>query len=207
MTALDAIKQRTFPVKYRNRDGDLMSGTAFVIDHQGKEYLVTAHHIVTDDAPSSRIEVFHGGKWIEEWYTLVGLGPVLSDRSSKVDVAVLKLWNSLPTGASVAVSSAGLVDGQVVHILGFPTAKSAFSTVTVVTGTFTGFRDEESCMHFEAEATKGMSGGPVVFVPEGQSSSEPRIAGVVAHIPSTPCSVPLPSTMAAYDIRRAIDLI
>ena len=204
---LDAIEQRIFPVRFPSRTEGLIAGTAFMVDYGGQSYLVTAHHVVTDDSPFHWIDIFYEGKWTNEPYTLIGLGPEKGDRSSKVDVAVIKPVNVLPSGPPVEARSDGLVERRPVRIIGFPSQEANYPEVNVEVGVFTGHRDGDSCMFFEATATKGMSGGPIVFVPEGQPPSALRIAGVLAHVPSSPCSVPLPATVAAYDIRWAISLI
>ena len=64
--------------------------------------------------------------------------------------------------------------------------------------------DSEGRLRILGEPAHGMSGGPVVFVPEGQAAEEARIVGVFAEHDHPGTS---PTVVAAYDIRRAIKLI
>ena len=201
--ALDAIKRRTFRVEYHNVRGDDITGTAFVIERGDREYLVTAHHVVNGVLPCGSIVVFLEGQRSEECYTLVGTGTVEGSATDQVDVAVLKLERRLLQDGLVTMSSAGLAAGHAVYMLGFPASQSDSSAVHVEDGTFMGL-DDEWRMLIEGPADKGMSGGPVVFVPEGEEPNEPKIVGILcdAQRPVTD-----PATIHTYDIRYAIELI
>lgn len=200
---LDAIKGRTFRIRYQNDRGKTPVGTAFSVERGGHEYLVTAFHVVDGIKPGWFLEV-QEGTWKSYTYSIVGVGPARQDGCGDADVAVLRLRGSLPSMRPVTASSDGLAIGQPVHILGFPSEGGGPSTLTTVTGLFQGIEDEDLGMVVEADVSEGFSGGPVVFVPEGQPSSEVRIAGVLV---GKPRRATAPPTAHAYDIRRALDLI
>lgn len=210
LVSLDAIKRRTLRTKYLNVRGELLTGTGFVAERKGYQYLVTAHHVVNGITPRGSIEIVDGGRRNTEVFSRVGVGAVDSAMSGEidgeVDVAVLKLYRRLPQTAPVAMSSAGLTAGDTVYALGFPASQDDSVAVNVESGTFTGF-DAEGQLCIDGQVAKGMSGGPVMFVPEGQTSAEPQIAGILAHIPTSPGSIPLPLDFVAFDIQYAIELI
>jgi hypothetical protein len=58
-------------------------GTAFTLDRDGRQYLVTARHLLGTDAGRSAIEVFHDDQWKSLPVRVVGFGV------GEVDVAVL----------------------------------------------------------------------------------------------------------------------
>ena len=201
---LENIKRRTFRIRYQNDKGKMPVGTAFAVGRGGREYLVTAHHVVDGIKPGWFVEVLRDGVWRSDTYSIVGTGPARKDGCGNVDVAVLRLKGSLPAMRPVTASSDGLAIGQPVNILGFPSEEGGPSALTTVSGPFLGFEDEDLGMVIEATVSEGFSGGPVVFVPEGPPPSEVRIAGVLV---SRPRRATEPPTAHAYDIRRAFELI
>ena len=202
---LDGMESRVVPIRYHNERGECLTGTAFVIELGGHEYLVTAHHVVNGVTPRGWMELFREDQWSNEVFALVGTGNALEAAPRNVDVAVLRLGGGLIRPGPITTSSAGLAAGQDVYTIGFPASQDSPPALNVEIGTFTGLAGEGRLL-IEGRADAGMSGGPVVFS-EGQSTGELRIAGILAHIPPSPCSVPLPPTVAAYDIRYAIELI
>jgi len=54
------ILQRTFCIKYNEK-----IGTCFTIDDNGKQYIVTAKHLVEGIADSGTILIFHENQWKE----------------------------------------------------------------------------------------------------------------------------------------------
>ena len=159
------------------------------------------------------MKVFVDGAWRQDYLlSLVGLGPALYKRSLQIDVAVLRLKPPLPVSPGVPTSPAAPTPGQSVYMLGFPSREGDSSdgrtqgppALTVEHGTFTGFNFEGSRMLIEGTAAKGMSGGPIVLIPEDQESNELRVVGVLAGLE---CPVPTPSVVHAYGIRHAITAI
>lgn len=52
------IAQRVFQLKLKTQ-----IGTAFTLDIDSKQYLVTAKHVLKDDPNPSRITLWHHGSW------------------------------------------------------------------------------------------------------------------------------------------------
>jgi len=49
-----------------------MSGTAFTIDVDARQYLVTAKHVVPDSSSASSLNVFQSGSWVSLPVSFVG---------------------------------------------------------------------------------------------------------------------------------------
>lgn len=61
------VYHRTFRIKYGAR-----CGTCFTIDVEGRQYLVTARHIVEGISDSDTVEVFYQNSWQAMAVKLVG---------------------------------------------------------------------------------------------------------------------------------------
>ena len=225
MITTNAI-QRTFHIKR----GDA-SGTAFAIDRASRQYLVTAHHVVDGITSGDTIAVFHESRWKNVTVDVVGIG------AADVDVAVLSCPIQLAPTHPLEASAAGLTYGQTVYFLGFPfgwdggaeNMNRDFPMPFVKAGIVSAIIGGNLTRFFiDGHGNKGFSGGPVVFVPNGQPQAELRVAGIVANYP-TPLREPIidklghpivdshgepaafsqenPGFVVVMDIRHAIDLI
>ena len=91
-----------------------ITGTAFIVEHNDRSYIVTAKHVVrgVDDL----IEVRHDGRWHLQQIRVIGVG------EDEVDVAVLAYRNTTPIAAygPVVFSRDGLAYSQTVYFLGYP---------------------------------------------------------------------------------------
>jgi S1-C subfamily serine protease len=101
--------QRTFRLRYG--DG---CGTAFTIDHNSKQYLVTARHVVSEIKSTDHIEIFHQNDWHSLTCQLVGRA------AGDVDIAVLSVPLQLSPPFPLPPTTQGIVFGQEVFFLGFP---------------------------------------------------------------------------------------
>ena len=220
------VIHRTFHIRYRNG-----TGTAFVIDRDGRQYLITARHLVEGVAAGDSVELFHEKQWKTLVVDVVGIG------SNGIDVTVLACPIQLAPPHPLEASSAGLGLGQPVYFLGFPFGWDSglenmnrglpvpFVKAGVVSAMILG---NASHIYVDAHGNKGFSGGPVVFVPNGRQSNEFYVAGVVSNYP-TPILEPVvtrsgdhltdannipvayfpenPGLIVAFDIRHATDMI
>ena len=207
------------------------TGTAFAIDQDNRQYLITARHVVQDFTPGSTIAILHERQWKTLSVEVVGIG------ADSIDVEVLACPFRLAPAHSLVASNAGLTYGQPVYFLGFPFGWNSgmenlnrelpvpFVKAGVVSAMITG---DASHIYIDAHGNGGFSGGPVVFVPSGRPSNEFRVAGVVANAP-LPLIEPVvdksgrplvdadgnpiayfpqnQGLVVAYDIRHATDLI
>ena len=220
------VIHRTFHIRYRNG-----TGTAFAIDRDGRQYLITARHLVEGVAAGDSVDLFHEKQWKKLAVDVVGIG------CNGIDVTVLACPIQLAPPLPLEASSAGLVFGQPVYFLGFPFAWDSgleninrglpvpFVKAGVVSAMIPG---NASHIYVDAHGNKGFSGGPVVFVPNGRQPNEFCVAGVVSNYP-TPILEPVvtrsgdhltdannipvayfpenPGLIVAFDIPHATDMI
>ena len=78
MMVLTQVFLRTFHIAWGN-----FTGTAFAIDRDGKQYLVTARHVVKGIESGDTIKISNKQKWHEIAVNVVGIG------KGDVDVTVL----------------------------------------------------------------------------------------------------------------------
>jgi S1-C subfamily serine protease len=154
---------RTFRIKC----GDSV-GTGFTVDVDGKQYLVTAKHVVQAFGTSAQLEVFGNGAWFIVPATLVAHG------AEGLDVSVLAPTASMsPPNLPVMASSDGLTYGQDVYFLGFPygvLSRIIFGDTghplpLVKKALFSTFAGDIYLL--DGHNNPGFSGGPVVFARSG----------------------------------------
>lgn len=104
------VIHRVFRIRYKN------SGTTgFTLEIEGREYVVTAKHVVGGFCDGESLDVFASGSWRSCAARCVGHAE--GDR----DISVLALQECLtPPGLPRPVTSKGVVYGQGVYFLGFP---------------------------------------------------------------------------------------
>ena len=163
------------------------TGTAFAIDRDKRQYLITARHVVKDFTSGSTIAILHDRRWKTLPVEVVGIG------ADVIDVAVLACPIRLAPAHSLVASSKGLTYGQPVYFLGFPFGWNSgmenlnrelpvpFVKAGVVSAMITG---DTSHIYIDAHGNRGFSGGPVVFVPNGRPSNKFQVAGVIANAPT-----------------------
>ncbi len=178
------VFQRTFHIK---RCGS--EGTAFAIDRDSKQYLITAHHVIEGIKSGDKIEIFHERQWKNLTVNVVGVG------SGTVDVAVLACPIQIAPQHPLEATSGGLLYGQPVFFLGFPFGLDSggekinrgLPLPFVKAGIVSAVIFENSTkIYIDAHGNQGFSGGPVVFMPNNQSlnqNAEYKVAGVVVHYP------------------------
>jgi hypothetical protein len=158
-------------------------GTAFMIDVEGAEYLVTAKHLFDQAATSREIQLFRNNQWAP-----YKLNDIVFCKS-EADIAVLRLQERLiPPDLPVTPSVEGLVLGQDVYILGFP--HKMYEDVGQQLGgnpcplikrgiaSSLGAGDPK-ILFVDTLSNEGFSGGPVVFLPPNSPKSV-QIAGVIS---------------------------
>ena len=160
-------------------------GTAFTVDHGGKQYLVTARHVVEGIASGERISVAHQEQQELIEINVVGVG------EGAVDVAVLACQQQLSPMHPLEPTTAGLVYGQQAYFLGFPFGWDAggehinhglplpFVKAGVISAWTNGTVKR---IYIDSHVNEGFSGGPVVFSPPGDQKVL-RVAGVVVGYP------------------------
>ena len=175
------VIQRTLHIR---RDNSV--GTAFTLDHGGKQYLVTARHVVEGIASGERIFVVHEGQRKPVKIQVVGVG------EGDVDVAVLACQQQLSPMHPLEPNAADLTYGQQSYFLGFPFGWNSggedinhgwplpFVKAGIIGAMSLSSPVKIICI--DAHVNEGFSGGPVVFSPPGRQNVL-RVAGVVVGYP------------------------
>lgn len=100
--------QRTFRIQYGQA-----TGTCFVIDILGRQYLISAAHVIPSQEHSITVQIRRDGKWEDLACKLVGVGKV-------ADVIVLLPERRLIDTDPLEPQSDGITLSQDVFFLGFP---------------------------------------------------------------------------------------
>ena len=199
--------------------GAKLEGSAFTIDHGGKQYLVTARHVVEGIASGERISVVHEKRWKTVDANVVGIG------EGEVDVAVLACPQQLSPTHPFEPDGYGFFLGQQVYFLGFPFGwesggehiNNGLPLPFVKAGVISAV-PVDGDIYIDAHVNIGFSGGPVVFSPPG-AQVVLRVAGVVVGYPR--CYQPVvdergnpvahalenPGLVRAISIQRVVALI
>ena len=102
------VFERTFHIGF----GD-STGTAFTVEKDSRQYLVTARHVVEGITSDDIVNIFHERQWRKIRVNVIGVG------KGEVDVAVLATSMQLSPLVPLEASGDGLAYGQQVYFLGF----------------------------------------------------------------------------------------
>ena len=103
------VYQRVFQVKIGES-----TGTCFTVDIEGKQYIITARHVIDGWNPGTDIQIFHEKQWKNIGLSLVGRC------EGKIDIAVLSAPIQLSPKLDLPATAGGIIWGQDVYFLGFP---------------------------------------------------------------------------------------
>lgn len=198
-------------------------GTAFTVDVDNRQYLVSARHVVGDGTDHRDLSIFHARTWKSIPMEFVGTG------IGEVDVTVLAPKIRLSAAMPLEPSVGGFFLGQEVFFAGYPykmwsdggPIMQGRPLPFVKRGTLSAAMDQADDikrLYVDATCNLGFSGGPLVFAPPG--TSDLRIAGVVAKFKIEYESVVTRNGedsgmriayntgfLVAYSIKYALDLI
>lgn len=186
MITIDIVR-RTFCIRCGER-----TGTAFTIDRDDREYLITARHVSEGIRPGEKIKIFHENQWKDLSIQIVSMG------EGDVDIAILSTPFALSPRFELEPSSGGMAVGQQVYLLGYPFGWNSaagmelndeFPVPFVKGGIFSAMISAEETgeatkLYIDAYGNEGFSGGPVVFVPEGKPRNELNVAGIISSYPT-----------------------
>ena len=198
------IVQKTFLI----RQGNFL-GTAFAIEVDGREYLITARHVVPDILKP--IDILRDEKWKQ--LPVTGIFP----HHGEPDVAAITLGRQLAPRYSVDLFSSRTIIGQDVAFLGFPFGWNntqygfnkgypiPYVKAAIVSAFFS--KNQTSFVYLDAHNNAGFSGGPIAadHMPHDDPKSGPKIIGVVSafqfeHTPHPSESDPPPTFMGVYPV-------
>jgi hypothetical protein len=159
-------------------------GTSVAIDIDGRQYIVTARHVLPNIQAVDQIEVFFQGQWNVVPIRLVGVG------TGEVDIVVLALEFQIAPAFPLPCSEAEIVYGQEVYFLGFPYGLAAevgelnrhFPLPFIKKGCLSTIVTEptgERILYLDGNNNPGFSGGPVVFTPPGRLADF-RLASIIS---------------------------
>jgi len=172
------VLTRVFAIKTESQ-----LGTAFTVDHEGKQYLVTARHLFSRSDSIQVISILRDSLWRQITVRLV------APLSDSADVAVLAPPQQLSLSFPLPASMGGLILGQEAYFLGFPSLLSTpaqggmnmgfpipfikHAIISAMSPDTFGNR----ILYLDGHNNPGFSGGPVVFWNQDQSAF--CLAGVV----------------------------
>ena len=198
------VLQRTMCIK-----AGTSIGTAFTVDRDGRQYVVTARHVVKDLAPDGEIEVRRNRQWEPVPVSVVGVG------TGETDVTILKPNRQLTPSHPLEPSIAGIVYGQQVFFLGFPygwdsgaeSINNGYPVPFVKAGIVSALiMGDTTRIYIDAHSNPGFSGGPLVFRPPGQPS-EHKVAGVIVGSQQDPITKDQAGFVLAISIKHAAQMI
>lgn len=163
------ILQRTFNISHNGS-----SGTAFTIDVDGRQYLVTARHVVDGLTPGSSVTVLRNKAWqpLEisgVWYSPTG-----------ADIALLSLKRQLSPALRITLGdSVRFFLSQNIYFLGFPYGlhmdgaliNDDYPVAFVKSGIVASFSQVSGgsqIIYCDGHNNPGFSGGPIVTISEKQ---------------------------------------
>ncbi|MFZ1288850.1 MAG: serine protease [Melioribacteraceae bacterium] len=158
------ILTRVFNIRYNDA-----SGTAFTLDINNRQYLITAKHIIENITYNDTIEIFHDEKWNSVNTKLVG------HCEGIIDISALTLEYAIsPRKFIVEAKNDGLIVGQDVYFLGFPYGLSgthpspfknfptAFIKKATLSAAYFNYNGID-ILFLDGINNPGFSGGPVIF--------------------------------------------
>ncbi len=208
------VYTRVFYIKYDN-----CTATCFSIDFEGKQYFITAKHVIESMASQHNIELFYDERWNVLNAKLVG-------HSSTSDVSVFAL-NFIIEGLPIEPTMGEITLGQDIYFLGFPFGifsdigelNRGFPFPFIKKGILSAvfFDKPGKPFYLDGINNPGFSGGPVVFKKLG--TNDFRIAGVISGYrpeyhktilndkPNEIQSISNTGIIHAFSIDNAIDII
>ncbi len=161
------------------------TGSAFTIEVDGRQYLITARHLLAGFGSEGDIDLWIEGRWSRL------RGRAIYPASGAVDAAALDLGRPVTVTFPLEPSAGGLTLGQQVYFLGYPyglgTAGASapippgFGEIPFLkSGIVSALDDrdpEANLLYLDGQNNPGFSGGPIVFW--HAESRRFRVAGVV----------------------------
>ena len=169
------VIHRVFRIRYRENEA-----SAFTLDVDNRQYMVTAKHAVEALHGSDTIDIFANGAWSPTPTQLVG------HAHGERDISVLAINRQLtPSQLVMPATKGGVIYGQDVFFLGFPYGLLSKFTFTehgyplpLVKKAIVSLLQSDEVFLLDGHNNPGFSGGPVVFTEPG--SREYRVFAVIS---------------------------
>ena len=173
------VLHRTFRIQFGGQ-----VGTCFTLDVDGRQYIVTARHVVPQGAGQVTVQIHYESKWAGLPCSVVGIG------EGEVDITVLAPPHVISPPLPLEPTTKGMFLSQDAYFLGFPYGLHA--EVGGLNANFPLPLVKKACVSMFALAgtgpwyllldghnNPGFSGGPVVFALNGQGAAT-NVAAVVS---------------------------
>jgi S1-C subfamily serine protease len=162
--------------------GSTSTGSAFTIEVDGKQYLITARHLLKDFGSEGEIELWLQGSWSRM------RARAIYPSKEAVDIMALDLGRTVTVTFPLEASSGGMTLGQQAFFLGYPFGQSlsgppppGFGEIPFLkSGIISAVDDRDpqaTLLYLDGQNNPGFSGGPIVFWHSPSGSF--RVAGVV----------------------------
>jgi len=143
-------------------------GTGFLIDYDGKLFLVTARHVLSGQNGTANIQVRKNGEWLS-----LPAAKILYPKSDEVDIAVLKTDEpaTKPFGITVSKKNSSVVLGQQIWFLGYPFLEGLSSHIANIEAPFikrgtmsaiVSTNPDAVLLYIDGFNNPGFSGGPII---------------------------------------------
>ena len=160
------------------------TGSSFTIEVDGRQYLLTAKHVVSDLKPEDSIKIRKGDGW---WSVKVKV--LRCD--DPIDIAVLVPAAQLTVSFPVDLTTNSLFFGQDAYFVGFPYglsmdgkfANALYPIAFMKKGAFSAIVDEgkATVIFLDGHNNPGFSGGPITYRDLNQSGPPVfHVAGVIS---------------------------
>ena len=164
---------RVLFIKYGNS-----TGTAFTIEKNDKQFLVSAKHIFKEVSENDHVEIFADGKWIE-----LEVKPIFCD-DEKIDIIAFDFGDKpITNNLEVEIGTQNAIFGQKAYFLGFPYGMFTDSGDINNKKPFPFIKQSiissinKDIIYLDGHNNRGFSGGPVVIT---NSKNQTQIIGVVS---------------------------
>lgn len=157
------------------------TATAFSIEVEDRQYLITARHVVDASAPNTQLQVYRDASWQDIPYVRLEVEP------PRVDIAVLALFSQISDTLPIELGFENTFLSEEVFFCGYPfglsiegkALNSGYPLPFVKRGIVAAFEfnGPDRCFFIDAINNPGFSGGPVV---RSNSPNKPCIIGVVS---------------------------
>jgi hypothetical protein len=180
------VWERVLLVRVGGNGPSAETGTAFTVDVNGRQYLITAKHVVAKLAASDLIEYARAGKWVR-------LPVQIFKCDDPTDIAVLVAPYQLTTAFEFPVDTSKITYGQEVYFLGFPLGITLNGTNIngtlplpfIKRATYSGTVPLNAAKHsvlilLDGYTNPGFSGSPIVYRDPFSQSRDYMLLGVAS---------------------------
>lgn len=172
------ILDGVFRIQYGNR-----TGTCFALETDGRQYIITARHLVEGVRDHDSVRIFLGQRWQE--IKVKAIFP----RNPRTDIVALLSNRNVAPRMQIATAEAAIPIGQELYFLGFPFGlstqvdESLSKPIPFINHAFLSAVDSRfssgNMLYLDGHNSPGFSGGPVIS--RSQDEKQPfQIVGVLS---------------------------